>query len=67
MSNFHPIDRATPLLLPPAVEGGLPRDHLTRRVIDTVDQVDLSALTQHGCSGSAAYHPAVVLCFLICD
>jgi transposase len=66
MSNFRPIDRATDFLLPPSVEDWLPKDHLARFVVDIVDQLDLSALTQqYRGSGSAAYHPAMMLGLLI--
>jgi transposase len=66
MVNFRPIDRATPYLLPPSVDDWLPKDHLARFVVDIVDQLDLSALTGHyRGTGSAAYHPAVMLGLLI--
>jgi transposase len=66
MANFRAIDRATPFLLPPSVEDWLPKDHLARFVVDIVDQLDLSALTQqYRGTGSAAYHPAVMLGLLI--
>ena len=66
MANFRPIDRATPYLLPPSVDDWLPKDHLARFVVDIVDQLDLSALAgQYRGSGSAAYHPAVMLGLLI--
>ena len=66
MANFRPIDRATAFLLPPSVEDWLPKDHLARFVVDIVDQLDLSELTrQYRGSGSAAYHPAVMLGLLI--
>jgi transposase/IS5 family transposase len=66
MSNFRPIDRATPFLLPPSVEDWLPKDHLARFVVDIVDQLDLSELTrQYRGRGSAAYHPSVMLGLLI--
>jgi len=66
MTNFRPIDRATPFLLPPSVEDWLPKDHLARFVVDIVDQLDLSALIrQYRGTGSAAYHPAVMLGLLI--
>jgi transposase len=66
MSNFRPIDRATPFLLPPSVEDWLPKDHLARFVVDIVDQLDLSGLTRHyRGTGSAAYHPTVMLGLLI--
>ena len=66
MTNFRPIDRATPFLLPPSVEDWLPRDHLARFVVDIVDQLDLTALSrQYRGTGSAAYHPTVMLGLLI--
>ena len=66
MANFRPIDRATPFLLPPSVEDWLPKDHLARFVVDIIDQLDLSALSrQYRGTGSAAYHPTVMLGLLI--
>jgi transposase len=66
MANFRPIDRATPFLLPPSVEDWLPKDHLARFVVDIVDQLDLSALSaQYRGTGSAAYHPSVMLALLV--
>ena len=66
MINFRPVDRATPFLLPPSVEDWLPKDHLARFVVDIVDQLDLSALSrQYRGTGSAPYHPTVMLSLLI--
>jgi transposase len=66
MSHFRQCDRDTPYLLPPSVDDWLPKDHLARFVVDTVEQLDLSALTrQYRGAGSAAYHPAVLLALLI--
>lgn len=66
MANFRPINRATPFLLPPSVEDWLPKDHLARFVVDIVDQLDLAALSrQYRGTGSAAYHPTVMLGLLI--
>lgn len=66
MSNFRPIDRATPYLLPPSVEEWLPSDHLARFVVEIVDQLDLSALEHaYRGSGKAAYHPAMLAALLI--
>jgi transposase len=66
MANFRPIDRATPFLLPPSVEDWLPKNHLARFVVDIVDQLDLSTLSrQYRGTGSAAYHPTVMLGLLI--
>ncbi len=48
------------------MEDWLPKDHLARFVVDIVDQLDLSALTrQYRGSGSAAYHPTVMLGLLV--
>ena len=66
MTNFRPIDRATPFLLPPSVDDWLPKDHLARFVVDIVDQLDLSALIrQYRGTDSAAYHPSVMLGLLV--
>ena len=66
MTNFRTIDRATPYLLPPSVEEWLPKDHLARFVVEIVDQLNLSEITrQYRGSGSAAYHPSVMLSLLI--
>ena len=66
MTNFRPINRATPFLLPPSVDDWLPKDHLARFVVDIVDQLDLSALIrQYRGTGSAAYHPSVMLGLLV--
>ena len=66
MTNFRPVDRATPFLLPPSVEDWLPKDHLARFVVDIVDQLNLSALSrQYRGTGSAPYHPMVMLSLLI--
>ena len=66
MSHFRPCDRATPFLLPPSLDDWLRKDHLARFVVDIVDQLDLSPLTDvYRGAGSAAYHPAMLLALLI--
>ena len=66
MTRFVAVNRDTAYLLPPSVEDWLPKDHLARFVVDIVDQLDLSALTrQYRGTGSAAYHPAVMLGLLV--
>jgi transposase len=66
MANFRAVDRATPYLLPPSVEDWLPKDHLARFVVDIIDQLDLSTLTgQYRGTGSAAYHPTLMLGLLV--
>lgn len=66
MSNFRPIDRDTAFLFPPSVDEWLPQRHLARYVVEVVEGLDLSemAKTYRG-SGSASYHPAMLLALLI--
>jgi len=66
MSHVRQCDRDTAYLLPPSVDECRPEDHLARFVVDIVDQLDLSALSrQYRGTGSAAYHPSVLLALLI--
>ena len=66
MTRFVTVNRDTEYLLPPSVGDWLPKDHLARFVVDIIDQLDLSALTrQYRGTGSAAYHPTVMLGLLI--
>ena len=66
MTRFVTVDRDTAYLLPPSVDDWLPKNHLARFVVEIVDQLDLSEITrQYRGSGSAAYHPTVMLGLLI--
>ena len=66
MSNFRPINRDTGFLLPPSVDEWLPQRHLARFVVEVVDGLDLSELERaYRGSGSASYHPAMLLSLLI--
>jgi transposase len=66
MSNFRPIDRQTPYLLPPSVEDWLPERHLARFVVEIVQGLDLSTMSKaYRGSGSASYHPAALLAILV--
>ena len=66
MSNFRPIDRDTGFLLPPSVDEWLPERHLARFVVEVIDQLDLSAMEKaYRGSGSASYHPALLLALLV--
>lgn len=66
MSNFRPINRDTSFLLPPSVDDWLPERHLARFVVEIVDELDLSAMVKaYRGSGSASYHPAMLLSLLI--
>lgn len=66
MSNFRLIDRDTAFLFPPSVDEWLPQRHLARFVVEIVDGLDLSAMVKaYRGSGSASYHPAMLLSLLI--
>jgi transposase len=66
MSNFRPIDRQTDFLMPPSVDEWLPQRHLARFVVEVIDGLDLKAMSKsYRGSGSASYHPAVLLGLLI--
>ncbi|ABM17544.1 transposase [Marinobacter nauticus VT8] len=66
MGHFVLADRDTDFLLPPSIQDWLPEDHLARFVVEVVDQLDLSKLTQQYTGrGSRAHHPAVLLSLLI--
>src|SRR3984893_12580214 len=66
MNNFRPINRDTGFLLPPSVDEWLPQRHLARFVVEVIDGLDLSELvkTYRG-SGSASYHPAMLLGLMV--
>ena len=66
MTNFRPTDRLTGFLMPPSVDEWLPQKHLARFVVEVVDGLDLRAMSQsYRGSGSASYHPKVLLSLLI--
>jgi transposase len=66
MSNFRPINRDTGFLLPPSVDEWLPQRHLARFVVEVIDGLDLSELVKaYRGSGSASYHPAMLLGLLV--
>jgi transposase len=66
MPNFRPTDRLTGFLMPPSVDEWLPKKHLARFVVEVVDGLDLSAMSKsYRGSGSASYHPAVLLSLLV--
>src|SRR6516225_591402 len=66
MSHFRQYDRATGFLLPPSVDEWLPERHLARFVVEVIDGLDLRTLSgSYRGSGSASYHPTVLLGLLI--
>ena len=66
MAEFVTADRKTAYLLPPSMEDWLNEGHLTRFIVEVVDQLDLSNLTrQYAGRGSKAHHPATLLAILV--
>jgi len=62
MSHFRPIGHHAPYLLLASISEWRPADHLARCVVKVVEQLELSVLTgQYRGSGSAAFHPAMLL------
>ncbi len=66
MTRFIQYDRHQQYLLPPSVDEWLPENHLARYIVEVIEQLDLTKLTSHySRSGSAAYHPALLLALLV--
>lgn len=64
--RFRAIDRDTEFMLPPSVQEWVPQAHLSRYVVEGVEQLDLSDLERaYAGRGSQAYHPAMLLSLLI--
>jgi transposase len=62
MSNFRISDHSTGFLLPPSVDEWLPEQHLARFVVEVLETLDLSVLSNsYRGSGSASYHPRLML------
>ena len=65
MSRFKPIQRDTNYLFPPSMNDWLPEHHLARFVVEIVEQLDLKSMeSAYGTSGSAPFHPALLLSIL---
>jgi transposase len=66
MSNFRQVDRETGFLLPPSVDEWLPEKRLARFVVEVIEGLDLRGMTgSYPGSGSASYHPTVLLGILV--
>ncbi len=65
-TRFVPIDRDTPLLLPPDLRDWVPVDHLVHFVLDAVEALDLRQVkvNTRG-TGSEQYPPHMLLGLLI--
>jgi len=63
--HFIESDRKTPFLLPPSIEDWVPEGHLARFVVEIVEQLDLSSLTEpYTGRGSQPHHPAMLVALL---
>ena len=66
MSRFKPIKRDMNYLFPPSMNDWLPEHHLARFVVEIVEQLDLKVMERaYGTSGSAPFHPALLLTILV--
>lgn len=66
MSNFREFNRHAAFLLPPSVDEWLPQRHLARFVVEVIDGLDLTSMEKsYRGSGSASYHPSVLLGLLV--
>ena len=66
MSNFRNSDRHTGFLLPPSVDEWLPENHLARFIVEVIERLNLSAMSNsYRGSGSASYHPRILLGILV--
>jgi transposase len=65
-ARFVPIDRDTPLLLPPNLRDWVPANHLVHFILDAVASLDLTQvhINTRG-TGSAQYPPAMLLALLL--
>lgn len=65
-ARFVPIDRDTPLLLPPNLRDWVPDDHLVHFILDAVAVLDLRRVkvNERG-TGSEQYPPTMLLALLI--
>lgn len=66
MSKFVDCERDQSFLLPPDLRDWIPSDDLAHFVIEAVDRVDMCAFkVNHRGTGSAQYHPRMMLALLI--
>jgi transposase len=66
MSKFVDCERDQAFLLPPDLRDWLPEDDLAHFVIEAVERVEMSAFkVNHRGTGSAQYHPRMMLALLI--
>ena len=62
MIRFKPIRRNINYLFSPSMNDGLPGHRLARFIVEIVEQLDLKSMERaYGKSGSAPFHPALLL------
>ena len=66
MNKFVDCERDQAFLLPPDLRDWIPEDDLAHFVIEAVERVEMSAFkVNHRGTGSAQYHPRMMLALLI--
>ena len=66
LGNFRMVDRETGFLLPPSIKELVKENDIARFVVEVVDALDLEGITrQYRGTGSAAYHPRMMVALLI--
>lgn len=59
---FKEYDRGTSYLLPPSIEDWLPSGHLARFIVEIIERLDISTITNsYSSCGEKGYHPEVLL------
>ncbi len=70
MGCFIPLSREQIFVLPPSMDEWLPENHLARFIVEVVDQLDLSALTQRysgrGIAGLSPFRHAIASGLRLC-
>ena len=63
--EFADCDWETLYLLPPSLQDWLPEGHLSRFVVEIIEQLDLSSLkASYAGSGSQPYNPEILVALL---
>jgi len=64
--HFVTSDRETPMLLSPNLQDWLPKDHLARLVVETVERMNLHAIEDsYAGRGERAYRPKMLIALLL--
>jgi len=64
--HFVTSDRETPMLLSPSLQDWLPKDHLARLIVETVEQMDLRGIEDsYTGRGERAYRPKMLVALLL--